>query len=240
MTDYALSTENLAFAYARTPIIRELSLAVPKGQIYGFLGRNGAGKTTTIRMLMGMLKPDRGTLTVGAYHGRRVRPVVRKNIGYVSQEPHFYPWMTGHGLSAFLAGMYPNWSHAYVAELADALQVELEKRVEQMSGGTRMKLALCLSLGHRPDLLILDEPTSGVDPIARNELLTRVRAEVDRLGCSVFFSTHYIHDVEEVGDHVGILHDGRLLYQGAVSGALEFAGASSLEEAFITLTGDAS
>lgn len=240
----ALFTDALAFAYGRTRVLEDVSLRVPQGKVYGFLGRNGSGKTTTLRLLLGMMKPDAGQISVGNFSGSSIPAKARVFVGYVSQAPHYYDWMTVRRLGRFLSKVYPNWDHEYFQSLTDTLQVDPKKRVDELSGGTQMKLSLALALGHKPPILILDEPTAGVDPVARYDMLKLVRAQCDTRGCSVLFSTHYIRDVEDVGDWVGILHSGRLLYQGPVAKAGDWwsehhpgDGAVGLEAIFRQATG---
>lgn len=213
---WAVRTNQLVRRFGRREVIRGLDLRVPEGIVYGFLGRNGAGKTTTIRMLMGMLPPHAGELTILGATRRRVTAAERKRIGYVSQEQHFYEWMTVKELSRFIGGFYPTWSEHELHGHLERLHVDPSQAVGTLSGGTKMKLAMALALAHRPKLLVLDEPTAGVDPIARREILELLRSEAKARGRTIFFSTHNIAEVEQIGDWVGILHEGRMLYQGPV------------------------
>jgi ABC-2 type transport system ATP-binding protein len=214
----ALRTEGLTLSFGRNQVIRGLDLFVPKGSIYGFLGRNGAGKTSTIRMLMGILRPASGTLTLGAQTVRCTTPRMRQSVGYVSQQQHFYPWMRVRRLSRFVGAFYPAWDQARFDALCGDLAIPATQRVGELSGGTRMKLALALAMAHRPPLLVLDEPTAGVDPVTRREILDQLRAMVDKEGVTVFFSTHQIAEIEDIGDQVGILREGRIFWQGPVPG----------------------
>ena len=193
-----------------------LDLSVGAGEVYGFLGRNGAGKSTTIRILMGITKPDAGAVRLFGEAVRGAPVHLRQRIGYVAQEHTFYDWMTAARLAKFVSRFYPTWDDASFLELARAQQVPLDRKVGTFSGGMKAKLALSLALGHRPPLLILDEPTAGLDPVARREFLERVREDAERTGRTTFFSTHLIDEVELVADRVGIVHDGRTRYEGSV------------------------
>jgi len=217
LSDLAVRTDGLQRSFGRHRVIRGLDLAVPRGSVYGFLGRNGAGKTTTLRMLMGILSPDAGTLTLGDTTVRRTTPRMREHVGYVSQQQHFYPWMRVRRLGSFVGAFYRRWDRQRFADLCARLAIDPAQRVGELSGGTRMKLAMALALAHRPPLLVLDEPTAGVDPVTRREILDLLRAMVDDEGVTVLFSTHQIGEVEDIGTHVGILHDGRLFWQGPVA-----------------------
>jgi ABC-2 type transport system ATP-binding protein len=221
VNDVVLRTDKLKKSFAGHAVIRELSFEVPKGSIYGFLGRNGAGKTTAIRMLLGILRPDSGTIELEGVSVRHTPPSLRARIGYVSQEPKFYDWMTGDQLGRFVGGFFRDWDHARFGELLDRLKVPKWQRAGAMSGGTRMKLAVALSLAHDPALLVLDEPTAGVDPVTRREILDLLRSVAKQGRGTVLFSTHYVSEVEDAGDLVGILHEGRLFWQGTVSGYLD-------------------
>lgn len=217
MDDLAVQTTGLVRRFGRRSVIKGLDLHVPKGVVYGFLGRNGAGKTTTLRMLIGILDPHGGTMRINGVSIRRVRARHRRQIGYVSQQQHFYPWMKVRSLGRFVGAFHPTWDTSYFRALLDRLAVEPGQRVGTLSGGTRMKLAMALALAHRPPLLLLDEPTAGVDPVTRREILDLLRHTVDEKGCTVLFSTHTISEIVDIGDEVGILHEGRMFFQGPVS-----------------------
>lgn len=193
-----------------------LDLEVRSGEVYGFLGVNGAGKTTTIRMLMGIIKPDGGTITILGQRARRTTVRQKQSIGYVSQEQTFYPWMTCRALGKFVSGFYPSWDDTEFERLLHVLDLPRDRRASQLSGGMRVKLALALALASHPALLILDEPTSGLDPVARREFLELIRMQARQYHRTTFFSSHIIGEVERVADRVGIIHHGRMLYQGGL------------------------
>ncbi|MBX2802434.1 MAG: ABC transporter ATP-binding protein [Myxococcales bacterium] len=217
MSHWAVETRGLQIAFGRRRVITDLQLRVPTGVVYGLLGRNGAGKTTTLRMLLGILRPDEGELVFDGASLRRGTPKTRQRIGYVSQQQHFYPWMRVRRLGRFVGSFYPTWRDELFEELLGELAIEPAQRVGELSGGTRMKLALALALAHEPPLLILDEPTAGVDPVTRREILDHLRRLVDRQGRTVLFSTHHVSEIEDIGDEVGILHEGRIFWQGPVA-----------------------
>ena len=241
--DVVLATHGLARSFGSRRVIEDLDLTVPKGRVYGFLGRNGAGKTTTIRCLLGILKPSAGTIQLGETTVRQTSTAMKRRIGYVSQHQHFYDWMRCDRIGKFVGAFYPTWDHAEYRDLLERLGVERKQRVGELSGGTRMKLAMALALAHRPELLILDEPTAGVDPVARAEILDTLRDEVQNNGRTVFFSTHHLFEVEQIGDVVGVLHEGKLFYEGPLPGLADAARAvhpelpasASLEEAFVAV-----
>jgi ABC-2 type transport system ATP-binding protein len=211
-----LRTHGLTRAFYEVKAVDGVDLELRRGEVYGFLGRNGAGKTTTLRMLMGILRPDRGDIELRGQRVRRVRAAQKQQLGYVSQEQVFYPWMTALELGRFVSGFYPHWDDARFQQLLRVLDVPKDRKSAQLSGGTRMKLGLALALSHRPPLLILDEPTAGLDPVARREFLDILREQVRREGQTALFSSHLVGEVEEVAHRIGILHEGRLRFQGSL------------------------
>ncbi len=212
-----LRIEDLRVSYGKLRAVDGLNLTVREGEIYGFLGRNGAGKTTAIRAMMGIIKPSRGRIGLLSYWGRRIGVRQKQRIGYVSQEQHFYPWMSCRALGRFVSGFYPTWDHEEFARLLSLLDLPPKRRVSHLSGGMRVKLALALALAHRPPILILDEPTSGLDPATRREFLEIIRRQARGHNRTTFFSSHLIDEVERVADRVGIIHNGRLCYEGEVA-----------------------
>ena len=209
-----LSTTDLTLRYGSYLAVDRLSLNVPEGKIYGFLGRNGAGKTSTIRMMMGIVRPDHGTIQFCGRTIQRIGNKEKQQIGYVSQEQFFYPWMKCQRLGKFVSGFFPDWDAREFDRLLDVLDLPANRKVAHLSGGMKVKLALALALSHRPRILILDEPTAGLDPVARREFLDVIRSQADHDGRTTFFSSHLIDEVERVADRVGVIHQGRLRYEG--------------------------
>lgn len=212
-----LRTRGLSRSFGRVRAVENLDLTVPSGGVYGFLGMNGAGKTTTIRMLMGILKPDAGSIEILGESTRRTSIRQKRFIGYVSQEQNFYPWMTATDLGRFVGGLYPTWDAVEFTRLLRVLDVPSDRKVSQLSGGTKVKLALALALAPRPAILLLDEPTAGLDPVARREFSDAIRQQALQQGRTTFFSSHLIDEVERVADRIGIIHHGRLLFEGDLS-----------------------
>jgi ABC-2 type transport system ATP-binding protein len=193
-----------------------IDLTVKEGEIYGFLGINGAGKTTTIRLLMGIIAAEAGTISLLGETSRRTTVAQKRRIGYVSQEQNFYPWMTGQALGKFVGSFYPDWDPAEFSRLLQVLEVPADRRVSQLSGGMRAKLALALALAPRPALLILDEPTAGLDPVARREFMQLIVAQARQHQRTTIFSSHLIDEVERCADRVGIIHQGRMRFEGGL------------------------
>ncbi len=209
-----LSVSGLRRSFGRFTAVNELDLSVNAGEIYGFLGVNGAGKTTTIRMLMGIIAPDSGTIELLGEKTKRTTLKLKQQIGYVSQDQTFYPWMTAEMLGKFVGGLYPTWDADEFRRLLNVLEVPVNRKVSQLSGGMRVKLALALAIAPRPSLLILDEPTAGLDPVARREFLEIIMHQSREYGRTTFFSTHLLDEVERAADRVGIIHQGQKRFEG--------------------------
>jgi len=212
-----VSLSNVSKRYGKLMVLENLNLQVRPGEIYGFLGRNGAGKSTAIRLMMGISPPSSGTVTVfdKPMKGSRCAKA-RRHIGFVAQEQTFYPWMTPKRLGKFMRGLYPDWSDERYRALLQRFQLPLDRKSGSFSGGMKARLALSMALASMPRLLILDEPTAGMDPVARREFLSLVKGEVENSDTTVFFSTHLIGDIESLADRIGILDGGQLVYEGSL------------------------
>jgi len=209
--DPAIEITDLVVRYGRRRVVDGLSLRVPRGSVYGLLGANGAGKTTTIKALLGFRSPVSGSLRVLGRDAAHQRIEINARIGFVSETNSLYAGMTYHQLCAFFQATARRWNQAAVDRHAACFGLPTNLHVRQLSKGMKTQLALCLALGGEPDLLILDEPTTGLDPVARRAFLDLLISEVAAGGTTVFFSSHILPDVEMVADHVGILRAGRLL-----------------------------
>jgi ABC-2 type transport system ATP-binding protein len=192
-----------------------LDLSVPAGQTFAFLGRNGAGKTTTIRMLLGLLKPDSGEVRVLGLDPSTDPLAIRRRVGYVAEDQVMFGWMRVGQLLSFVAPFYPTWDAAWAKELSDRFELPLKTRVKHLSKGQGVRVALLLALAHRPRLVILDDPTLGLDPIMRKEFLRDLVTHMQGEHVSVFFSSHLLYEIEPVADSVVILDHGRVLRQAA-------------------------
>jgi len=215
----AVELESVTHRYGKVQALDGLSLTVRQGEMFGFLGRNGAGKTTTLKLLMGLLRPDSGNIAVLGRSVKRMPSSLKQRIGYVCQEPNFYPWMTADQLGAFVGSFYPTWDAPEFQRLLRMLDVPRDRRASEMSGGTRTKLGLALALAPRPALLLLDEPTAGLDPVARREFNDQLQALQREQGTTVMFSSHLVGEVEQLAQRVGIVQNGTCRFEGEV-GAL--------------------
>ena len=208
MTDIAIEINDLHFSYGRKKVLTGVNLNVPKGSIFGFLGRNGAGKTTLIKTLLGLQKPAAGTAAVLGLDCFKQALDVRKRIGYMAEDQQMYGWMTVGQIIKWVGKFYPNWDTAFTDKLTDLLRLSKTTRVKALSKGQNSSLALLLALGHHPELVILDDPTLGLDPIARKDFLRHVIDLLQSNNVTVFFSSHLLYEIEPVADHIAILDDG--------------------------------
>lgn len=198
-----------------------LDLTVPMGAIYGFVGPNGAGKTTTIDLIFGLGMEDAGTITVLGLDHRRDEKAMKLRTGYVGPELNHSAWGRVSRIISFVKGFYPTWDDAYCARLLEEFGIDPGARVLTLSFGTRIKLSLVLALAWRPTLLVLDEPTVGLDAISKRQVFAELLSAVRDGDRAVFISSHAITDLERFADHVGMIKNGRLLFEGPVTDVVE-------------------
>lgn len=207
----AIQLCSLSKRYGRATAVDGLDLVVPNGAVLGLLGPNGAGKSTTLRMLMGLLRPTSGSVRVLGLDVFRHPGRVKQRVGYVPESPQIYRWMTVAEVMRFVRNLYATFSDDQCARLLDLFHLPAGKRVRQLSKGMLAKLSLAVALAHDPKLLILDEPLSGLDPIARDEFLDGVLQGLCGSERTVVFSSHQLDEVNRLSDRVAVLNAGRLL-----------------------------
>lgn len=208
MTDIAIEIKDLHFSYGRKKVLTGVNLEIPQGSIFGFLGRNGAGKTTLIKTLLGLQKPSKGSGKILGLDCFKDSLAIRRRIGYMAEDQQMYGWMRVGQLIKWVAGFYPNWDMQFADKLIDILRLSKKTKVKALSKGQNSSLALLLALGHHPELVILDDPTLGLDPIARKDFLRHVIDLLQSNNVTVFFSSHLLYEIEPVADHIAILNDG--------------------------------
>ncbi len=206
----AVRTSGLRKEFHGAVAVRDLDLVVPTGSVFGYLGPNGAGKTTTIRLLAGLLRPTRGRAEVLGMDVARHRDEVQRRIGYLPGRFVAYPDLTGAEYLQFLGSLRGGVTWPGVARLAERFELDLTRRIGQLSHGSRQKVGIVQAFMHQPELLVLDEPTAGLDPIMQQEFLGLVN-EVSREGRTVFLSSHILSEVEAAADSVAILREGTLV-----------------------------
>ncbi|HZZ40029.1 MAG TPA: ABC transporter ATP-binding protein [Acidobacteriaceae bacterium] len=212
MSDPVVVTRSLVKHYGNVAALDGLSLSVPRGSIYGFLGRNGAGKTTAIRVLAGLAHPASGEAKVFGLHPERDRVALLGRTGFVIEKT-LLPSLTGNELVRFNRGFFPGWSDALAAKYAAALEIPMDRKFRKLSQGNRTKLCLLMALAQGAELLILDEPTLGLDPVITDQLLRILVDDVAASGRTVLMSSHHLSEVEKIADWVGIVDRGRLLLE---------------------------
>jgi len=211
-----IQMEHVTRRFGRMTAVNDLSLSIPRGSAFGFIGLNGAGKTTAIRMMVGLLAPHAGQIRVGGIRVPQERDAMKSLVGYVPDRPNVYGWMRVIEAIDFAKAFYPTWSDARVTELLRLFDLDPAKRVKHLSKGMAAKLSLLLALAHDPQVLILDEPMSGLDPLVRDEFLEGLIEALAQRGQTLFFSSHTLADVQRLADSVGLLHEGRLLFHKPV------------------------
>ena len=209
-TQPAIQTRGLTKHYGDVEALIDLTLDVLPGEVFGFLGPNGAGKTTTIRTLLDEIRPTSGAASILGMDCRRESVAIRRRIGYVPGDLAMYPSLTGRDTLTYFANLRGGVDWAYVGELAERLGADLAKKVGDLSSGNRQKIGLIQAFMNRPDVLIMDEPSSGLDPLVQREFHAMMR-EVAAEGRTVFLSSHTLSEVQRVADRVGILRHGRLI-----------------------------
>jgi ABC-2 type transport system ATP-binding protein len=213
---FAIELFGLTKRFGRTLAVDNLSLNIPRGCTFGLLGPNGAGKSTTIKMLMGMLSISAGTANVLGVNVQLDPVQVKSRVGYVPETHNIYRWMRVHEVLGFCKSCFPTWNDQTAREMLELFGLDPEKKVKHLSKGMLTKLSLLLAVSHEPELLLLDEPLSGLDPIAREEFLDGVLRTICDRGQTVLISSHILDDVRRLADTIGILNNGRLVVQGSV------------------------
>jgi len=221
--DAVIETRALTKDYGSFRALDRLDLEVPRGAVYGLLGRNGAGKTTAIRLLMGLLTPTDGEVRILGGTPRDGDEARLDRIGYVSESMDIPAWMTVGEAARFCRGLSRRWDVDYENRLYDALAIPPDSVVANLSAGQRRKVGLLLALAPRPELLVLDEPASSLDTVVRREFLEQAVELLTHEGTTIFYSSHILSDVERIADHVGILSLGRLLLDQRLDDLLESA-----------------
>jgi ABC-2 type transport system ATP-binding protein len=212
MSDLVIETFSLHKHYGHTRAVDGLEMHVPRGSVYGFLGRNGAGKTTTIRLLAGLVNPTRGSMRVLDLDPRADRLLVLERTSFVIDKM-LLPSMTGNDLVRFNRGFFPRWSDALASKYTDALEIPMKQKFRKVSSGNQTKLGLLLALSQGAELVVLDEPTAGLDPIVTDQLLRIIVDDFAGEGRTLLLYSHHLSEVERVADWIGIIDHGKLLLE---------------------------
>jgi ABC-2 type transport system ATP-binding protein len=197
--------------FGKKTALDELSLSVPRGGVFGLIGGNGAGKTTLIKHVLGQLKAQAGSVQVFGLDPVQNPVGTLGRIGYLSEDRDLPNWMRVGELMRYTQAFFPNWDEKYAMELREAFDLDVNAKVKELSRGQRARAGLLVALAHRPELLILDEPSSGLDPVVRRDILGAIIRTIADEGRTVLFSSHLLDEVERVADRVAIIHQGRIV-----------------------------
>ncbi len=210
MNELSVRMEGVSKQYAHF-LLDHISLELPEGSILGFIGANGAGKSTTIRILMGLVRQDSGSVEVLGHRMPAEQTAAKLDIGYVSEDMRLYGAATLAWHMSFIASIYPRWNQAYADALLGRFDLKPQQKIKGLSHGQRVKAALLLALAREPRLLLLDEPTTGLDPVARREVLAELMAVLTDEHRTILFSSHNTLDVEQISDRIAFIDRGRLI-----------------------------
>jgi ABC-2 type transport system ATP-binding protein len=215
MNTPAIRVEGIRKQFRDSEVLKGVSFDVQAGQTFAFLGRNAAGKTTTIRMLLGLLAPDAGSMSILGINPQTNPLAVRRRVGYLAEDQKMFGWMTVAEIVRFIAPFYDAWDQALADRYLQQFDLPRKTKIKHLSKGQNVRLGLVLALAHRPEVVILDDPVLGLDPIMRKEFNRDLIAHLQGEGRTVLYSSHLLYEVEPVADAVGILHQGQIVRQGS-------------------------
>ena len=238
MSDAVIELSALTRRFGATIALDAVNLSLPRGAVYGLVGANGAGKTTLIKHLLGLLRAESGTVRVFGIDPVADPVGVLSRVGYLSEENDLPGWMRVDELVRYSRAFYPAWDDAHATQLLRAFALDESVKVATLSKGQKARLGLVIALGFRPELLVLDEPSSGLDPIVRRDILGAVIRTVASEGRTVFFSSHLLDEVEAVADHVTMIRHGRIVLSAPLVELKQAHGGASLAEIFVRQVGD--
>jgi ABC-2 type transport system ATP-binding protein len=214
MNETVIEVRNLSRNFRATQALNDISLDVPRGIVFGLVGENGAGKTTLIKHLLGLFRAKTGIVRVFGLDPVKDPVGVLGRIGYLSEERDLPDWMRVQELMNYTQAFYPKWDEGFAEELRQTFELDPKEKIKNLSRGKRAQAGLLIALAHRPDLLLLDEPSSGLDPVVRQDILGAIIRTVADEGRTVFFSSHLLDEVERVADHVAMIHQGKIILCG--------------------------
>jgi ABC-2 type transport system ATP-binding protein len=209
----AIELQGVYKSFRRTPVLTGLTLSVERGKTFAFLGLNAAGKTTAIRALLGLISADAGRIRVLDYDPAEQPLEVRRRVGYLAEDQQMYGWMRVEEIIRFVAPFYDSWEHDLALKYVREFDLPLRTKVKHLSKGQNVRLGLVLALAHRPELVILDDPVLGLDPVMRKQFNRDLIIHLQGEGRTVFYSSHLLYEVEPVADEVAILDAGRIVRQ---------------------------
>jgi ABC-2 type transport system ATP-binding protein len=233
LRDAVIEISRLTRCFGTTDALSSVTLTFPRGGVYGLVGANGAGKTTLVKHVLGLLKAESGSVRVFGLDPVADPVGVLSRIGYLSEENDLPEWMTVNELMRYSRAFYPKWDDAYADELRRMFALEPGAKIKTLSKGQKVRAGLIAALAYRPELLVLDEPSSGLDPIVRRDILGAVLRTIADDGRTVLFSSHLLNEVEEVADHVTMMAHGRILMSASLVEIKASHGGLSLDDIFV-------
>ena len=237
MSESVINVAELTRRFGTKTALDSVSVSMPRGAVYGLVGANGAGKTTLIKHILGLLRAESGSVRVFGLDPVAEPVGVLSRIGYLSEENDLPGWMRVDELIRYSRAFYPAWDDAYAEALRESFALDPSAKIKTLSKGQKARAGLLIALAHRPELLVLDEPSSGLDPIVRRDILGAVIRTIANEGRTVLFSSHLLQEVEQVADHVTMINDGRIVLSGSLDAIREShrvdGRVPSLDEIFV-------
>jgi ABC-2 type transport system ATP-binding protein len=241
VSESVIDISELTRRFGATTALDSVSLSVSRGAVYGLVGENGAGKTTLIKHVLGLLRAESGSVRVFGHDPVADPVAVLSRIGYLSEENDLPGWMRVDELIRYSRAFYPAWDDAYAEELRQAFALDARARIKSLSRGQKARTGLLVALAHRPELLVLDEPSSGLDPIVRRDILGAIMRTIAHEGRTVLFSSHLLEEVEQVADHVTMISKGTIVLSAPLDDIKESHREGgrllSLDEIFVARVG---
>ena len=237
MGEPIIAVTNVTRRFGATLALSSVTLSLPRGGVYGLVGANGAGKTTLIKHILGLLRAEQGSVRVFGLDPVADPVGVLSRIGYLSEDRDLPTWMRVDELMQYSRALYPGWDDAYAEELRQAFALDVSARIKTLSKGQRARLGLLVALAYRPELLVLDEPSSGLDPVVRRDILAAIMRTIAHEGRTVLFSSHLLDEVEQVADHVTMINEGRVVLSAPLAELKRSHRGTSLDEIFAAHVG---
>src|SRR3954467_858672 len=231
-----IAVSDLTRRFGARAALSSVTLMIPRGGVYGLVGANGAGKTTLIKHILGLLRAERGSVQVFGRDPVSDPVGVLSRIGYLSEENDLPGWMRVGELMRYSRAFYPGWDDAYAGELRAMFALDPAARIKTLSKGQKARAGLLIALAYRPELLVLDEPSSGLDPIVRRDIVGAVIRTIADEGRTVLFSSHLLDEVEQVADHVTMIRNGTIVLSAPLREIKEAHQGASLDEIFVAHT----
>jgi ABC-2 type transport system ATP-binding protein len=241
LSESVINVAELTRRFGAKTALDSVSVSMPRGAVYGLVGANGAGKTTLIKHILGLLRAQGGSVRVFGLDPVTDPVAVLSRIGYLSEENDLPGWMRVDELIRYSRAFYPAWDDAYAEELRQGFALDPTAKIKNLSRGQKARVGLLIALAHRPELLVLDEPSSGLDPIVRRDILGAVIRTVANEGRTVLFSSHFLGEIEQVADHVTLINEGRIVLSASLDAIREShrvdGRVPSLDEIFVARVG---